>query len=87
MHTKSGNIELTSFRKDSENLDEIKLMLEEFINQKKHQEDFISPMKNQHQQPRQISRSGSKLVVRADLNNMGGYGQVKTQSKVQFVSD
>ena len=87
MHTKSGNIELTSFRKDSENLDAIKLMLEEFINQKKHQEDFISPMKNQHQQPRQISRSGSTLGVRATSNNMGGYGQARTQSNVQFVSD
>ena len=87
MHTKSGNIELTSFRKDSENLDEIKLMLEEFINQKKHQEDFISPMKNQHQQPRQISRSGSKMGLRSALNNMGGNGQARTQSNVQFVSD
>ena len=87
MHTKSGNIELTSFRKDSENLDEIKLMLEEFINQKKHQEDFISPMKNQHQQPRQISRSGSKMGLKSALNNMGGYGQARTQSNVQFVSD
>ena len=87
MHTKSGNIELTSFRKDSENLDEIKLMLEEFINQKKHQEDFVSPMKNQHQQPRQISRSGSKMGLRSALNNMGGNGQARTQSNVQFVSD
>ena len=87
MHTKSGNIELTSFRKDSDNLDEIKLMLEEFINQKKHQEDFVSPMKNQHQQPRQISRSGSKMGLRSALNNMGGNGQARTQSNVQFVSD
>ena len=79
---------MTSFLKDSENLEKIKSMLIKYINQKLQEKKSISPnRKNQHPQPVQNQRSGFGNRLRADSHGVGGYEKSKLPSNAQFFND